>query len=115
MSVSANMQNPSFHGIYKISMPNVQTIKDENEKNAVTEAAINTIVMGTNSSIEAPRISEKDSAIYYRINDKHDKDFEKGFREILNSCNKAFNVDLAKKVYMQRVSEEEYQKAEIVQ
>ena len=110
--MSVGMSVPSFKGVYKITMPNVNTISDKKEKEAVSEMAINTIVMGANSSIEAPRVNKDDSSIYFKINDKDDKNFEKGFNEILEYCNKNFNTDLAKKVYMQKVSEAEFRKAE---
>lgn len=103
--------NPvSFKGVYKITMPNIKEAKDEKEKNAITEVAINTVVMGANASIAEPKTDGKN--VYFKIDDKNDAKFEAGFKNILDNCNKQFNVDMAKKTYIQKVSEAEYQKAE---
>ena len=49
--------------------------------------------------------------MYFKINDKNDALFEKGFANILENCNKQFNIDMAKKAYYEKVSEEEFNKA----
>ena len=106
MSVSS----PSFKGIYKVTLPNVKEAKNEQEKAAFTEAAIGTVVMGANNVVAPPKTDGKNS-VYFKINDKNDKDFEQGFANILAECNKNFNVDMAKKAYIQKVSEEEFNNA----
>ena len=105
-----SISSPSFQGIYKITMPDIKTAKDEKEKAAFTEAAINTVVMGANTVTAPPRTDGKGS-VYFKIDDKNDKKFEQGFANILAECNKTFNVDMAKKAYMQKVSEAEFNNA----
>lgn len=109
-----SMNSVSFKGVYKVTIPNVKEIKDEKEKAAISEAAIGAIVMGANNSIEAPRTDNKNS-VYFKIDNKNDANFEKGFASILNECNKQFNSDVAKKVYIQKVSDAEFQKAQVLQ
>ncbi len=104
------ISSPAFRGIYKVTMPDIKTAKDEKEKAAYTEAAINTVVMGANAVTAPPRTDGKGS-VYFKIDDKNDKKFEQGFANILAECNKTFNVDMAKKAYMQKVSEEEFKNA----
>ena len=106
-----SVDSVSFKGVYKVTIPNVKDIKDEKEKAALSEAAIGAIVMGANSSIEAPRTDNKNS-VYFKIDNKNDANFEKGFTSILNECNKQFNMDLAKKVYFEKVSDEEFKNAQ---
>ena len=110
MTVS-NVQSPAFKGVYKFNAPNVDTIKDEKEKAAVTEAIINSVVMGSNYSITSPRIAPDKSGFYFKIDDKNDAAFEKGYKNIVDNCNKMFNIDVAKKVYYSKVTEEEFNKA----
>ena len=110
--MSNGMQGLSFKGVYKVTLPKVDTLKDENEKNAATDAVINTVVMGCNMSIDKPKtIQNGDSGItYFKIDDRNDANFEKGFKSIVDNCNKKFNTDVASKVYMEKVSEEEFKK-----
>ncbi|MBQ7125956.1 hypothetical protein IJO12_02605 [bacterium] len=108
------MDSVSFKGVYKVTIPNVKEMKDEKEKTAVSEAAVGAIVLGANSSIEAPRTDNK-SSIYFKIDNKNDSSFEKGFANILSECNKQFNIDVAKKVYLEKVSDAEFQKAQVLQ
>ena len=110
MTIS-NLQSPSFKGIYKFTAPNVDTIKDEKEKAALADAIVNTVVMGGNYSITVPRFATDKSGVYFKIDDKNDKAFENGFKTIVDTCNKKFNVDVAKKAYCTKVSEEEFNKA----
>ena len=108
-----SVTNPSFKSVYKVTMPNVQNIKDENEKDAVAEAVVNTVAMGFNYSEAEPRISKDHLSVYYKINNKNDAAFESGFKNIIDGCNKQFNMDLAKKVYYEKSTEEEFKQAEI--
>ena len=110
MSVNAN-NSVAFKGIYKVSLPRVDKAKDDNEKAALTEASINSTLMGFNYSIDYPRINEQKAAVYYKIDDINDKNFEEGFKNIIDECNKAFNVDIAKKAYIQKVDENEFKEA----
>ena len=68
--------------------------------------------MGANMSAQPPRISKDKAFIYYNIKDKDDKNFENGAKNILDNCNKMFNVDLAEKVYPQKATLEEYNQAD---
>ena len=104
------MNSVAFKGVYKVTLPNVKEAKDEKEKAAYTEAVMNTVVMGANASVAEPKFDKDSSSVYFKINDKNDAKFEKGFSTILNECNKKFNVDMVKKAYIQKVSEEEYNK-----
>lgn len=104
-----NVSSPSFKGIYKVTMPKVDDIKDEKEKKVFADAVIGTVVLGMNMSEAEPRIAKDDSAVFYKINDAKDKAFEEGFKNIINECNKQINTDIAKKVYYEKVSEQEYQ------
>ena len=105
--------NPvAFKGVYKIQLPNVKDATNEKEKAAYTDVAMNTIVMGANNSIVAPKVDNKTKSIYFKIDDKNDTQFEAGFKQILDMCNKNFGVDMAKKAYIQKVSDAEYNKAE---
>lgn len=107
--------NPiAFKGVYKVTLPNVKEAKNETEKAAYTEAAINTVVMGANNSIERARVSGDNKSVYFKIDDKNDSNFETGFSNILNECNKKFNIEMAKKAYIQRVSNEEFNKAKVL-
>ena len=109
-----NVSSPNFKGVYKVNMPNVQNIKDEKEKNALAETMVYTLVMGSNYSSAEPRVAKDNSAVYFKIDNKNDKAFEAGFKEIINECNKQFNTDMAKKVYYNKVDEAEYNKAEVL-
>ena len=100
-----------FKGVYKVTLPNVKEATNEQEKGAYTDAAINTVVMGANASIAQPKVSEDKKSVYFKIDDKNDSKFETGFSTIVNECNKKFNVDMAKKAYIQKVGEDEYNKA----
>ncbi len=105
--------NPvAFKGVYKVTMPKVTDAKNEKEKAAFTEVATNVVVMGANASVAMPKVDKATSSIYFKINDKNDANFEAGFKNILDHCNKQLGVDMAKRAYMQKVSEAEYQKAE---
>ena len=116
MSIPNNVTNPSFKGVYKVTMPNVNSIKDEKEKQAATEAIINTLVMGSNLSVAEPRVEKgNDVSIYFKVNDKNDQVFENGFKNILAECNRVFNTDMAKKVYYKKVDNAEYDKADKIQ
>ena len=42
------------------------------------------------------------------------KFFEKGFKFIIDKCNKDFGIDAAKKAYIQKVNEEEFNKMPLV-
>ena len=70
--------------------------------------------MGANASIAQPKVSEDKKSVYFKIDDKNDSKFETGFSTIVNECNKKFNVDMAKKAYIQKVGEDEYNKAPLV-
>ena len=50
----------------------------------------------------------------FKIDDKNDPKFEAGFSNILNDINKRFNIDMAKKAYIQKVGDEEFNKASLV-
>ena len=105
--------NPvAFKGVYKISLPNVKEAKTDQEKAAYTDVAMNTIVMAANNSVAPPRVDNKTKNIYFKINDKNDAQFEAGFKQILDMCNKNLKMDMSKKVYVQKVSEDEFNKAE---
>ena len=114
MSIQNNVTSPAFRGVYKVAMPDVEKVKDEKEKNALAETMINALVMGANFSITDPRVAKDNSAVYFKIDNKNDAAFEKGFNSIINECNKQFNMDLAKKVYINKVSDAEFNKAEIL-
>ena len=101
-----------FKGVYRVTLPNVKEAKNEQEKGAYTDAAINTVIMGANNSIAQPRVSEDKKSVYFKIDDKNDANFEKGFSSILNDVNKRFSIDMAKKAYIQKVGEEEFNKAQ---
>lgn len=100
----------SFKGIYKVTMPKVTDAKNPNEKAAYSELVINTAVMGHNASVMQPK--KASDSVYFKIDDRCDAKFEAGFRNILDACNKKFNVDLSKIAYIQKVSAEEYNKAQ---
>ncbi len=102
----------SFKGVYKVTLPQVDTLKDKNEKDAVKDAVINTVVMGSNMSIAEPKVVQNGNSLttYFKIDDKNDANFENGFKSIVDNCNKKFNTDVASKVYMEKVSEEEFKK-----
>ena len=102
----------SFKGVYKVTLPNVKEAKSEQEKNAYTDMAINVTVMGANSSIAEPKTSQDNKSIYFKIDDRNDANFEAGFKNILNDCNKRFNIDMAKKAYITKVSDAEYNNAQ---
>ena len=112
MSIQNNVTNPAFKGVYKVTMPKVDTGKDENEKKAIAETVINTLVMGANMSVAEPKIDKSTNSIYFKIDDKNDKVFESGFNNIINECNKVFNIDMAKKAYIKKDNESEYEKAD---
>ena len=103
-----------FKGVYRVTLPNVKEAKNEQEKGAFTDTAINTVLMGANNSIAQPRVSEDKKSVYFKIDDKNDPKFEAGFTNILNDVNKRFNIDMAKKAYIQKVGEEEFNKASLV-
>jgi len=111
MSVQNSFTNPAFKGVYKVTMPNVKNVANENEKNAVAEAIVNTSVMGINMSAAEPKISNDNNSVYFKVDDKNNSAFEAGFKNILDDCNKRFNTDLAQKVYCTKVDENEYNKA----
>ncbi len=102
-----------FKGIYKVSLPNVKEATNEQEKAAYTDAAINTVVMGANNSVEQPRVSDDKKSVYFKLDDKNDSKFEAGFSTIVNDCNKKFGIDMAKKAYIEKVNEEEFNKASL--
>ena len=106
------MQGVSFRGVYKVTLPKVDTLKDENEKNAAKDAVLNTVVMGSNMSVAEPKAVPNGDSLttYFKIDDKNNANFENGFKRIIDDCNKRFNTDIASKVYMEKVSEEEYNK-----
>ena len=105
--------NPiSFKGVYKVSLPKVPEAQNEQEKAAFTDTAVNVVVMGANSSVDRPKVDANKKFMYFKIDDKYDAQFEAGFKTILNNCNQKFNVDMAKKAYIQKVSDDEYQKAQ---
>lgn len=103
-----------FKGIYKVTLPNVKEATSQQEKGAYTDMAFNTVVLGANNVIDSPRISEDKKSVYFKVDDKNDSKFEAGFSNILNDINKRFNVDMAKKAYIQKVGEDEYNKAPLV-
>ena len=109
-----NSSIPNFKGCYKVTMPNVKEIKDPKEKSVMTDIIINTVVMGSNMSIDAPRMDKEAGSVYFKIADKKDADFEKGFKFIIDKCNKDFGIDAAKKAYIQKVNEEEFNKMPLV-
>ena len=100
----------SFKGVYKVTLPNVDTLKDKKEKDAAKDAVVGTVVMGSNMSVAEPKVVQNADSIttYFKIDDKNDANFENGFKSIISDCNKRFNTDVASKVYMEKVSEEEY-------
>ena len=102
----------AFKGVYKVTLPKVDTIKDKKEKDAATDAVINTTVMAYNMSSAQPKIVPNGDLVvtYFKIEDTNDANFENGFKNIIENTNKAFNVDIAKRVYMEKVSENEYNK-----
>jgi hypothetical protein len=100
----------TFNGVYKVTMPKVTEAKNEREKAAFTEMAMNTVIVGTNSSIDLPRVNDKNS-IYFNIHNNFDEKFENVFKQTIEDCNKKFNVDMAKKAYLERVSIDEYNNA----
>lgn len=102
----------AFKGVYKVTLPKVDTIKDKKEKDAATDAVINTTVMAYNMSSSQPKIIQNGDLVttYFKIDDKKDADFEKGFKNIIDNCNKNFNIDIAKRVYMEKVADSEYNK-----
>ena len=105
--------NVSFKGVYKVSVPNdLNNIKDEKTKAAAADCIINTMVMGCNMSIQQPKVNKATNEVYFKINDNNDKEFENGFKNILDACNKQYNLDMAKKVYIQQVENSEYEKAD---
>lgn len=110
-----SVNSPAFKSIYKVPMINVKDIKDEKERNVTADAVINTVVMGTNMSVEAPRVAKDKSAVFYKIHDANDKVFEKGFKNIIDACNKQLNNDLAEKLYYEHASEQEFQNAVVAQ
>lgn len=114
MSIQNNVSSPNFKGVYKVNMPDVNNIKDEKEKSAIAETMVYTLVMGANYSAADPRVAKDNSAVYFKVDDKNDKAFEAGFRQVIDECNKQFNTDMAKKVYYSKVDEAEYNKAEIL-
>ena len=105
-----NSLAPNFKGCYKVTMPNVKTIEDPKMKGAMTEVVMNTVVMGANMSVAAPRMNKEAGSVYFKIADKNDANFEKGFKMVIDNCNKKFGVDAAQKAYIQKVSEEEFDK-----
>ena len=105
-----NNSTPNFKGCYKVTMPNVKSIEDPKMKAAMTEVVMNTVVMGANMSVAAPRMNKEAGSVYFKIADKKDSSFEKGFNMIIDGCNKKFGVDAAKKAYIQKVTEEEFNK-----
>jgi len=111
MTADNNISNPAFKGIYKVSMPDIKSMKDGKEKDGVANTMINAIVLGTNLSTAEPRISKDSSAVYFKIDDKHDKVFESNFKQIVDECNKQFNVDVAKKVYYKKTDNKEFNNA----
>ena len=115
MAIQNNVTNPAFKGVYKVNMPDVKNIKDEKEKNALAETMMYAIVMGANFSVAEPRVAKDNSAVYFKVDNKNDKAFETGFKEIITECNKQFNADMAKKVYYNKVDEAEFNKAEVLQ
>ena len=104
----------SFQGVYKVTLPNAKEATNEQEKGAYTDAAINTVLMGANTSVAQPKVSEDKKSVYFKIDDKNDTNFEKGFSNIVNDVNKRFNVDMAKKAYIQKVSEAEFNSAQVI-
>ena len=69
--------NPvAFKSVYKVTLPNVKEAQNEQEKNAFTDTAINTIMMGANNSIAQPRISADQKSVYFKLDNKNDADFE---------------------------------------
>ena len=105
--------NPvSFKGVYKVTIPKVTEAKNEKEKAAYTDVAMNVVVMGANNSIAQPKVDAAKKHMYFKINDVNDTKFETGFKNILENCNKQFNIDMAKIAYIEKVSDTEYQNAE---
>ncbi len=107
--------NPvAFKSVYKVTLPNVKEAKNEQEKNAFTDTAINTIMMGANNSIAQPRMSADQKSVYFKLDNKNDSNFENGFSSILAECNKIYNVDMAQKAYIQKVDEQEFNNATLI-
>ena len=100
-----SISSPSFKGVYKVTIPNVKEAKNEKEKAAYTDLALNVVVMGANASIEQPKVNEAEKSMYFKINDKNDAIFEAGFKNIVDHCNKQFHIDLAKKAYCEKARE----------
>ena len=107
-------QSVNFKGCYKVTMPNVKSIEDPQMKGAMTEVVMNTVIMGANMSVAEPRMNKEAGSVYFKIADQKDATFEKGFKMIIDGCNKKFGVDAAKKAYIQKVSEEEFNKMPLV-
>ncbi len=107
--------NPvSFKGVYKVTLPNVKEAKNEQEKGAYTDMAVNTVVMASNASVAPPKVADDKKSVYFKIDDKNDANFEAGFKNIVAECNKIYNIDMAKKAYIQKVDEAEYNKASAI-
>ena len=115
--VKQKQSNESFKGIYKLTSVNVKSIENEKEKQAMSDCLINSVILGVNLSIDdGSKVGndKQNPSSYFKIDDKNDKLFENRFKEILNDCNKKFNLDLASKVYIQKVDEDEYEKAQYI-
>jgi len=106
--------NLAFKGVYKMTAPKVDAAKNEQEKAALTDCITNCVVMGCNMSVVQPKVNKEEGALYFKIDDKNDKDFENGFKTIVNECNKKFNTDLAKTVYVQKTTDADFNKAEVL-
>lgn len=107
-----SMSPVSFKGVYKVTIPKVTEAKNEQEKAAYTDLAMGVVVMGANASVAQPKVDAEQKSMYFKINDKNDEKFEAGFKNIVDNCNKQFNIDMAKKAYMEKVSEEEFAQAQ---
>ncbi|MCQ2738697.1 MAG: hypothetical protein MJ237_00560 [bacterium] len=107
----SNPQPMAFRGIYKLTAPKVDTIKDEKEKNALTDILMYTVMMGYGMSVATPRVNEKEGSLYFKIDDNKNAEFEKSYKDAVAECNKIYNLDIAKKAYIQKVSENEFNQA----
>ena len=114
INATMGMQSPSFRSIYRMPLTRVDKIEDPAEKQAMTEAAIQSTVLGFNASIDYPRISKDQAFAYFKVDDKNDAKFEQAHKNIVDNCNKMFNTDIAKKMYVEKANEADYLAADIV-
>ena len=77
------ISSPAFKSVYKVTLPNIKEAKNEQEKGAYTDTAVNTVVMASNMSSGEPKVDKSTGSVYFKINDANDAKFEAGFNQIL--------------------------------